>query len=158
MSAERNSKNSVQQRNNAFSPPPSGPISPRDSSLSYGHNALTDLRRVSTDSNSSPHNRSAPLYRNEHSGAELAARFSRSADRKNYFPRETDSNFRQNDGSNRIPLTGDKETDANILAFIKARDTILQEQTGKFLLKADYILIFKEITLKNCISYVGVVL
>ena len=143
---ERHSKIGPQERSDTFSPPPSGPISPREYSLSHGHNALTDLRRVETDTRRS-NDRLASSHKSEKSSAELAARLNSSAVINNGFSRETRSNFRQSDvdasrSSSRIPLTGDEETDANILAFIKARDSILQEQNGKlFAFTYDTVLI-----------------
>ena len=125
-----------------ISPPPSGPISPRESSLSRGHNALTDLRRLPNDRRSEPigsrsrgsQNRSAPTSRSEVNSGGLAARFSKSAEKNVNLPPTSGSYFPRSDGlsnQSRIPLTGDQETDANIMAFLKARDNILQEQAGK---------------------------
>ena len=139
-----------ERRSDLVSPPPTGPTSPREVSLTRGHNALTDLRRISTDSRSTSNdhrhtptdfrlrgsqNRSAPTSRSDLSSGGLAARFSKSAEKHAVIPPVASSNLPPKDvltNRSRIPLTGDRETDENIMAFLKARDHIMQEQTGKY--------------------------
>ena len=114
-------------------------MSPREVSLSSGHNALTDLRRVKNDprhvsSVRRSQNLSAPVERSGLTSGSMATRFTKSAERKANFPPESNSYLPQSHdfhpSSSNIPLTGDQETDANIMAFLKARDTIMQEQRG----------------------------
>uniref|UniRef100_H2Z181 Kinesin-like protein n=1 Tax=Ciona savignyi TaxID=51511 RepID=H2Z181_CIOSA len=96
-------KSSKDNRGEVISPPPSGSLSPRESSLKSGRNALTDLRhtdRYSTDSGNT---------QRRHGSSDGSSRYTGS--------RPPPHN---------IPLTGDKDTDADILAFIKARETLMQ--------------------------------
>uniref|UniRef100_H2Z182 Kinesin-like protein KIF6/9 C-terminal domain-containing protein n=1 Tax=Ciona savignyi TaxID=51511 RepID=H2Z182_CIOSA len=115
-------KSSKDNRGEVISPPPSGSLSPRESSLKSGRNALTDLRhtdRYSTDSGNT---------QRRHGSSDGSSRYTGSRP-----PSASRSEHRMVGGSpntsvrpHNIPLTGDKDTDADILAFIKARETLMQ--------------------------------
>ncbi|XP_076801404.1 kinesin-like protein KIF6 [Clavelina lepadiformis] len=116
-----------------ISPPPSGPISPRESSLTHGRNALTDLRLVPNDVTNDSLNQSSRVLRQQR--GELAPRFNPTSDLNSYHgSRPPSANRlrprRPQSGGQHIPLTGDKETDADIMAFVKARESLMQRQKG----------------------------
>nr|CAB3259114.1 kinesin-like protein KIF6 [Phallusia mammillata] len=115
-------KKASSQRRKTDDITPPGPLSPREASLSRGRNALTDLRR-NHNSDSDLRHMSTRRSANEH--VEVAARFARP-------PSGSRSNaLRTSSGESsvgKIPLTGDRETDADILAFVKARESLMKKQ------------------------------
>ena len=114
----------------SISPP--GPISPRESSLSHGRNALVDLRRSDVNETAPAPTRNRP---------EVAARFARppSAPRSRHSGSITPSSGGLNSG--KIPLTGDKETDADIMAFVKARESLMKRQQKTWRLASNWCLV-----------------
>nr|XP_002124970.1 kinesin-like protein KIF6 [Ciona intestinalis] len=110
-------------RGEVISPPPAGSLSPRESSLKTGKNALTDLRHGHGD------RYAGETVAQRRQGSDANYRYS--PGRPPSAPRSEQRKVMSGSSDNpsrphNIPLTGDKETDADIMAFIKARETLMQ--------------------------------
>uniref|UniRef100_F6TB77 Kinesin-like protein n=1 Tax=Ciona intestinalis TaxID=7719 RepID=F6TB77_CIOIN len=102
-----------------------GSLSPRESSLKTGKNALTDLRHGHGD------RYAGETVAQRRQGSDANYRYS--PGRPPSAPRSEQRKVMSGSSDNpsrphNIPLTGDKETDADIMAFIKARETLMQQQ------------------------------